>query len=381
MKTFITKYIALLFAVVFCLSALTACDVNMNTNKKNEESTTEAETEKVADETTGEPEDTTGEPEDTTGKSETETNAPETEKATESVTEKETEKATEKVTEKETEKKKEPVKDPVKNDKPTPTCKHTKTKVVGKKEATCTKAGYSGDTYCSDCNKLVKKGTDIKAKGHGKTEIRNKKEATATTPGYTGDTYCKVCNTKIKSGKEIPKLPGGKPGEKEYTLPDGTKLWANNLTEARKISMKKYTKKATHDWKDIEDEILRLINQERKKAGLKELKPYEDAYSFTKIRAVECFTLFEHKRPDGRKWDTVYTDANIILGTHWGENLFICQGAPADQIKSQFAQLTVDTWMNSPPHRANILDGDFDQIAIAIKVEANGVSAVQNFFG
>lgn len=377
MKTFITKYIALLFAVVFCLSVLTACDVNINTNKKDEESTTEAETEKVSDETTGEPEDTTGEPEDTTGKSETETNAPETEKATESVTEKETEKATEK----ETEKKKEPVKKPVKDDKPTPTCKHTKTKVVGKKEATCTKAGYSGDTYCSDCNKLVKKGTDIKAKGHGKTEIRNKKEATATAPGYTGDTYCKVCNTKIKSGKEIPKLPGGKPGEKEYTLPDGTKLWANNLTEARKISMKKYMKKATHDWKDIEDEILRLINQERKKAGLKELKPYEDAYSFTKIRAVECFTLFEHKRPDGRKWDTVYTDANIILGTHWGENLFICQGAPADQIKSQFAQLTVDTWMNSPPHRANILDGDFDQIAIAIKVEANGVSAVQNFFG
>ena len=44
----------------------------------------------------------------------------------------------------------------------------------------------------------------IPATGH-KPEIRNAVEATLTTPGYTGDTYCSVCNELLKQGKEIPK--------------------------------------------------------------------------------------------------------------------------------------------------------------------------------
>lgn len=44
----------------------------------------------------------------------------------------------------------------------------------------------------------------IPATGH-KPEIRNALEATLTTPGYTGDTYCSVCNELLKQGTEIPK--------------------------------------------------------------------------------------------------------------------------------------------------------------------------------
>ena len=39
--------------------------------------------------------------------------------------------------------------------------------------------------------------------GHG-TYIVGKKDATCTTPGYTGDTYCDGCHQKIKDGKVIP---------------------------------------------------------------------------------------------------------------------------------------------------------------------------------
>ena len=39
---------------------------------------------------------------------------------------------------------------------------------------------------------------------HENTEIRNAKDATCTEPGYTGDTYCKDCNEKISDGKIIP---------------------------------------------------------------------------------------------------------------------------------------------------------------------------------
>ena len=36
---------------------------------------------------------------------------------------------------------------------------------------------------------------------HENTEIRNAKDATCTEPGYTGDTYCKDCNEKISDGE------------------------------------------------------------------------------------------------------------------------------------------------------------------------------------
>ena len=39
---------------------------------------------------------------------------------------------------------------------------------------------------------------------HKNTEIRDAKAATCTEPGYTGDTYCKDCNEKISDGKIIP---------------------------------------------------------------------------------------------------------------------------------------------------------------------------------
>lgn len=48
----------------------------------------------------------------------------------------------------------------------------------------------------------------------GGTEVRGRVEPTTSAPGYTGDTYCKDCNTMIKQGKTIPKK---KPAPAENT--------------------------------------------------------------------------------------------------------------------------------------------------------------------
>lgn len=122
---------------------------------------------------------------------------------------------------------------------------HSLTKVINKKDATCTEDGYTGDTVCAICGKEITKGEAIPANGHTevidaaveptctepgltegkhcsvcnevlvaqevipatghKPEIRNAVEATLTTPGYTGDTYCSVCNELLEQGEEIPK--------------------------------------------------------------------------------------------------------------------------------------------------------------------------------
>ena len=114
------------------------------------------------------------------------------------------------------------------------------------RQATCAHAGYTGDTYCKDCNaklssgktiakkahtwdagKVTKKATctvkgtktytckickatktsSIAATGHRHTELRNVKKATCGQEGYTGDTYCKDCKAKVSSGKVIAKTP------------------------------------------------------------------------------------------------------------------------------------------------------------------------------
>ena len=78
--------------------------------------------------------------------------------------------------------------------------------IRGAVAATCTQDGYTGDTYCKDCDALLSTGTVIPAAGKntGNTEIRGAVAATCTTAGYTGDTYCKDCDTKLASGKAIP---------------------------------------------------------------------------------------------------------------------------------------------------------------------------------
>ena len=48
--------------------------------------------------------------------------------------------------------------------------------------------------------------TTVKTCNHSNTEVRNKKDATTSSEGYTGDTYCKDCGKLISSGESIPKI-------------------------------------------------------------------------------------------------------------------------------------------------------------------------------
>ena len=137
---------------------------------------------------------------------------------------------------------------------------HKHTEVRNAKSATCCEKGYTGDTYCTDCNALVSIGAEIPATGnhtdadgkwetdgtnhwhtcyfgtkfdltahsggeatciskancsvcgieygnvdasnHKHTEIRNAKPTTEQEKGYTGDTWCTDCNKKIADGKK-----------------------------------------------------------------------------------------------------------------------------------------------------------------------------------
>ena len=72
--------------------------------------------------------------------------------------------------------------------------------------ATCTTEGVE-TRYCHNNNSHFEtRPTALNGNNHGShgTYIVGKKDATCTTDGYTGDTYCNGCNQKIKDGTVIP---------------------------------------------------------------------------------------------------------------------------------------------------------------------------------
>lgn len=78
------------------------------------------------------------------------------------------------------------------------------TEVKGAKEATCGADGYTGDTCCKGCSKVVEKGTAIKATGeHTYGGWKVVKEPTKTAKGEK-QRICSVCGHE--EFKEITQL-------------------------------------------------------------------------------------------------------------------------------------------------------------------------------
>ena len=100
-------------------------------------------------------------------------------------------------------------------------CKHENTAVKNEKAATCEEAGYTGDTYCADCDRLMTSGTEIEPLGHSWDEGVITKEPTATEKGIRTYT-CTGC--KGTETKEIP-ATGADGGT---TLPEETPATGEN---------------------------------------------------------------------------------------------------------------------------------------------------------
>lgn len=116
-------------------------------------------------------------------------------------------------------------------------------------------------------------------------------------------------------------------------------------------------------------ELLKQINQKRTANGLSALSYSADLQASADIRAKESVQNFSHLRPDGRGCETAVT----VDYTVTGENLI--------QVTSEFAtaDIMMDTWMNSPTHRNNILLASFTKMAVGIYV-SNGTTYVSTVF-
>jgi len=103
-------------------------------------------------------------------------------------------------------------------------------------------------------------------------------------------------------------------------------------------------------------EVLELVNIERTSRGLSALVWQPELLPFATIRAHEIVTHWSHTRPNG-------LDVLTLPGVD-GENL--AYGT------IYTARTVVNGWMNSPPHRENILRPHFSGMSLAVIEHTNG---------
>ena len=81
---------------------------------------------------------------------------------------------------------------------------HVHTTVKNRKEATCTQTGYTGDTYCTDCNKLLGTSKELAALGHDyKATVT--KQPTTTEEGVRTYTCTRCSSSYTESIAKLPK--------------------------------------------------------------------------------------------------------------------------------------------------------------------------------
>ena len=128
------------------------------------------------------------------------------------------------------------------------------------------------------------------------------------------------------------------------------------------------------EFASFQKEVLRLVNVERSKVGLKELTLNTELSNVATLKSQDMANknYFSHTSPTyGSPFDMM-KKFNISYKTA-GENIAKGQTTPAQ---------VVEAWMNSEGHRANILSSKFTDLGVGVAKNSNGtIYWTQMFIG
>lgn len=112
------------------------------------------------------------------------------------------------------------------------------------------------------------------------------------------------------------------------------------------------------------EQVVKLVNEERAKAGLPALTMMTDLTAAANVRAVEIKQSFSHTRPNGSSFSTAIKEQGVSFRGS-GENIAWGQKTP---------QQVMNGWMNSEGHRANILNKNFKNIGVGYYQDEKGIN-------
>ena len=125
-----------------------------------------------------------------------------------------------------------------------------------------------------------------------------------------------------------------------------------------------------------EHQIHYLVNNERRRKGLGDLYWDDElarmARAYSRQMARESF--FSHYDSDGNSVVERAEKSDIRGWSKIGENLFFCEGY------DDFDSLAVRGWMNSPTHRRNMLDRQFNTTGIGVAQSRSGEVYITQVF-
>ena len=186
--------------------------------------------------------------------------------------------------------------------------------------ATCETEGET-KVVCTKCGEVFETNK-IPATGHKNTEIRNKVDATTTTEGYTGDTYCKDCGKLIASGTKIEKLPSKSDSPKsdekaEVKKPDNnTTATAKNTEKKISDSKKTKSKKTKENTADVAKTSEKETEKATEKASETELvteTESESEITETTEQTEKKDTMKDTKKEEVKKSSGVPKAAAVVV--------------------------------------------------------------------
>lgn len=120
----------------------------------------------------------------------------------------------------------------------------------------------------------------------------------------------------------------------------------------KKLKCKVTVKSKTAD----AQQVVALVNKERKAQGLDALTMDANMQKAAKARAKEIVQKFSHERPNGKKCFTILKSYNVSY-TRVAENIAAGQKS---------AQEVMNSWMHSSGHKQNILNKSYSRIGVAM---------------
>lgn len=171
-----------------------------------------------------------------------------------------------------------------------------------------------------------------------------------TTQGYT--TYTCACGAHYQD--HVTAALGHSFGAWVITVaPTASSSGTKVRTCTRCGAQESATISPVFDPNSVASQVVNLVNQERAKAGLSPLTAVGNLHSYAQTRSTELVSVFDHVRPDGS--NPLTSVFNLGSYSTAGENIAMGYSS---------AQAVMDGWMNSPGHRANILNANFTSIGV-----------------